>query len=154
MPPLSCCPKVIISSCPRGMQWWWTDQRQQGGSDTSVTAAALQKLELTFSCYENAIHTCGGAACAKDTNSSSQAAAAASAAELLLSGTGWGSQVPPPAEALHLSIQSCMVFITITCLSANCKALGDSENKATHTHRGSKILQLQCYYQSICPYCT
>lgn len=76
-----------------------------------------------------------------DADSRSHPAAAASAAELLLARISWGSRVPPPAEALHLSIQSCVVFITISHLSDHCKALGDSENKAMHTHRASKILQ-------------
>lgn len=65
---------------------------------------------------------------------SSRSAAAAAAADPPPSRTGWGNQVPPPAEALHLSIQHCcMVLSTISHLSANCKALGDSENKAIHT---------------------
>lgn len=134
VPLLTPCPRVIISSRPRGVLWQWEDQRWQEGSDTLVTAA-LQKLELSFSYYENATQAYphpGGADCTVDANSSSHPAAAAAAAELLLSRIGWGSQVPPPAEAPHLSIQSCLVFITISHLSANWKALGDSENKTVH----------------------
>lgn len=113
------CPCGTMSSCPRGVQWWWADQRQQEGSDTRVMAA-LQKPEETLVPTKMYSHRAAHPS-------------PAAAAELLLSGTSRESQVPPPAKAPHPSTQHCcMVHSTISHLSANCKALGDSENKAIH----------------------
>ncbi|EOB05310.1 hypothetical protein Anapl_05442 [Anas platyrhynchos] len=60
------------------------------------------------------------------------------AAGLLGPNSGWAHITPPPVKDLHQGIKSCRVFIMISFLSANCRALGDAESKATHARRDSK----------------
>jgi len=80
-------------------------------------------------------------------NASSHQTTAVATVEPLVSRTSGGSWVPPPAEAPHLGIQSCTGFGTISHFPANCKALGDSDNKAIDTSYSYTVTI------SISPYC-